>query len=43
VRQDAPAARLGNGINSVFLSAALNAKGRGMVLGNTPAWGYPVP
>ena len=37
------AAKLGNGIHSVFLSAAVNAKGKGMVLGNTPAWGYPVP
>lgn len=37
------AARLGNGINSVYLSAALSAKGKGLVLGNTPAWGYPVP
>ncbi len=37
------AAKLGNGINSIYLSAAVNSKGKGMVLGNTPAWGYPVP
>ena len=37
------AAKLGDGINSDFLSAAVNSKGKGFVLGNSPAWGYPVP
>ncbi len=34
---------LGNGINSTYLSAAIAANGTGMVLGNSPAWAYPVP
>lgn len=37
------AVNLGNAISSVSLSAALNSQGRGLVLGTTPAWGYPVP
>lgn len=36
------AVNLGNGINSTYLSAAIAANGSGMVLGNTPAWAYPV-
>lgn len=34
---------LGNAISSVYLSAAIDGHGRGLVLGNSPAWGYPVP
>ena len=37
------AANLGNGIQSTRLSAAISAHGQGLVLGNSPAWGYPVP
>lgn len=37
------AVNLGNGINSTTLSAAITANGSGMVLGNSPAWAYPVP
>ncbi len=37
------AADLGNAVRSVYLSAAINSRGHGLVLGNTPAWGYPVP
>ena len=37
------AVNLGNGINSTTLSAAITASGSGMVLGNSPAWAYPVP
>ena len=33
---------LGNAIKSIWFSAALNSKGRGLVLGTTPAFGYPV-
>jgi len=33
---------LGNGINSTSFTAALNNRGAGLVLGSTPAWGYPV-
>ncbi len=34
---------LGNAISTVYLSAAVNSAGKGLVLGNSPAWGYPVP
>ncbi len=37
------AVNLGNGINSIYLSAAIAGNGSGMVLGTNPAWGYPVP
>lgn len=37
------ATNLGYAISSTWLSAAINSKGRGMVLGTYPAWGYPVP
>lgn len=37
------AVNLGNAIQSIYLSAAVDSRGRGMVLGNSPAWGYPVP
>jgi hypothetical protein len=33
---------LGNGINSTSFTAALDNRGAGLVLGSTPAWGYPV-
>ena len=33
---------LGNAIKSIWFSAALNSHGRGLVLGNSPALGYPV-
>ena len=37
------AARLGNGISSTVLSAAVNSHNVGLVLGTSPAIGYPVP
>lgn len=37
------ARNLGNAIRSTYLSAAVDSRGRGLVLGNSPAWGYPVP
>jgi hypothetical protein len=33
---------LGNAIKSIWFSAALNSHGRGLVLGTSPALGYPV-
>ena len=33
---------LGNAIKSIWFSAALNSRGRGLVLGTSPALGYPV-
>ncbi len=33
---------LGNGINSTTFTGALDNFGAGLVLGSTPAWGYPV-
>ncbi len=33
---------LGNAIQSTLISAALDSRGSGLVLGTDPAWGYPV-
>ncbi len=38
-----PRLDLGHAITSTTVYAALNAHGRGMVIGNSPALGYPVP